>query len=225
MWDAQVDRLAEQAGELRLSILNENASPVGRKWLNTTPCFQPLRLSDAAISTGLLYRTLAQPFRKICKCGKEMELLHEEVCAHSNHMVRHYHVRNEIAAGLRKIPSTQVILDPPTNDGLRRNDIGLRGPGTTGRRSVDYDLNIYSNAQSNARSTLHRRIKDAKKMPTMKERLDKWLTRVERKATDSRPDGPFEFQPLVISNGWRVFARYGQNFECVVGGDGQGGDE
>jgi len=38
MWEVQLDRLATQVGELRTGILIENASVVGRKWLNTIPC-------------------------------------------------------------------------------------------------------------------------------------------------------------------------------------------
>ena len=130
-----------------------------------------------------------------------MELLHAEVCAHSNHVVQHNNVQNEIASGLGKIPWMQVILEPPTSDGLCWNDISLRGPSLVGRRSCDYDLKIYSTAQLAAHLVQHRPLKNAYMMQTIRERMDRWLDSIEKKATDHRPESDFDFKPLVISTG------------------------
>lgn len=74
------------------------------------------------------------------QCGKDAELLHEKTCAQTNHVHRHNGIRDHTAAALGKCVPTEVIVEPQSDEGARRKDIGLRGPGRSGRRALDYDL-------------------------------------------------------------------------------------
>jgi len=214
MCKARVDDLAEKVGELRMSVMVENASALGRKWLNTIPLFQPLRIPDATISTGLRYRTLAKSYRPTCRCGKDAELMHEETCPQTNHTHRHNEIRDHIAAALSKCVPTEVIVEPHSDEGARRNDIGLRGPGRSGRRALDYDLKVFSMNRAEASESLHRPNKKDNKMQEMKERCDKWLASVEKRTVKKAPQTRVaEFRPLVISTGGLMASDTAKEFE------------
>jgi hypothetical protein len=213
MWEGQLEKIAVEAGAEGTTLLLENASEIGRRWLDTIPYFQHIRLSDANVSAGLRYRTLARHHRTVCKCGKPAGVLHEEVCSLVNHVERHNSVRDDILAALRRLPSTEVIREPSTDDGLRRNDIGLRGPGRFGRRNLDYDLKVYSPSQANTRATLHRWIEGQDVLSQMRERCSKWFSAVEKRTTDNAPASRVEFRPLVLTTGGMMSANTAKEFE------------
>ncbi|WVF71400.1 hypothetical protein IAT40_006204 [Kwoniella sp. CBS 6097] len=219
MWEKQRDELIRRVDARRGIAIMENASPVGRKWLNTIPYFQPLRLGDAGVSAGLQVRTLARTYRSVCRCGRSAtSFLHEDVCSGVYQTARHDNVRDIIARSLRQIPSTEVTVEPRTLEGQRRNDIGLRqftpsdsvislrGPGRTGRRNIDYDLKVYS---CFGIKSLPRRNDDAsRRVPETADPVEhrlrhclKYLATVEDKADKNKPESRTDFQALVISTG------------------------
>jgi len=62
-------------------LVTEAASPIGRKWLSIIPYYQPLRLSDYDIATGLSYPLLSSINLGNCLwCGDDAKLGHDEVC-------------------------------------------------------------------------------------------------------------------------------------------------
>lgn len=72
MWAEKADRLLDGLGDWERKTVIDNSTTLGRRWLNTIPYFQPLRLSDYEISTGLHLRTPASGCRPVClHCGAE----------------------------------------------------------------------------------------------------------------------------------------------------------
>lgn len=217
MWEGQRDELMRRVDPVRAMGMLENASLLGRSWLNIIPYFQPLRLADSAISTGLHVRTLARSFRPVCLCGAPAEFLHHDVCSRIGGTKRHNDIRDDMAAALRHLPATTVLTEPTTDEGRRRNDIGIRdgqstsahlmvrGPGETGRRNIDYDLKVYS-----ANSTLvFRRGRGAVKPPAAdvdpvqhyQAISDKWMAKVAQGTDKNKPETQVDFRPLVMSAG------------------------
>ncbi|KAK4685369.1 hypothetical protein P7C73_g4779, partial [Tremellales sp. Uapishka_1] len=182
----------------------ENASVIGHSG-STIPLFYSLRLNDSTVSTGLCIRTLARHHRPVCKCGLPADFLHEEVCSRASQVGRHNNVRDVIAKYLRRIPNTDVHVEPGTSEGGRRSVIGLRGPGGSGRRDVDYDLKIYSAEASTASlSGLDRRRPSGDTVDLndfSREQCQKWLAFVSRRAERNKPDSRVDFEPLVLSSG------------------------
>ena len=203
MWEEKQQTLAKVAGPFRASIILENSSVVARKWLETLPLFQPLRISNSAVATGLRYRTLAKPHQPGCRCGKMTDLGHEETCSHSNFVARHNSVRDAIAAALRTAVSTNVITELRTDDGLRRNNVGLRGPGKSGRCDIDYDIKVYSMCNQYGARSIHRPIKhtEADHLKVVEERTTKWFQAIEAKTTYNAPENHVQFKPFVLSSG------------------------
>jgi len=110
-------------------------------WINSIPYFYSLRLSDSAISTGIGIRTLAKPHRPTCKCGKQDDLLHDEVCGKVAQAARHNHIRDIVAKFLRQRPSTDVI----TPKSVYASDAGLGRR----RRAGDTDPVLFHRTQFN----------------------------------------------------------------------------
>ncbi len=158
----------------------------------------------SAISTGICIRTLARPHRPVCKCGQETDILHDRVCTKVAQAARHDHVRDIIAKYLRQAPFTDVITEPRTSEGSRRNDMGIRGTGGRGRRDIDCDVKVYplrGTAASRAGLARRRREADTDPVKFIRAQFGKFLTAVERRAEANRPDFQVAFKPLVISTG------------------------
>ena len=171
---------------------------------NSIPYFYSLRLSDSAISTGIGIRTLAKPHRPTCKCGKQADLLHDEVCGKVAQAARHNHIRDIVAKFLRQRPSTDVITEPHSSEGRRRNDIGVRGPGRTGRRDLDYEVKVYSPKSvyaSDAGLGRRRRAGDTDPVLFHRTQFNEFLAAVDKMAEADKPDSRVEFKPLVFSTG------------------------
>lgn len=172
-------------------MLLETASAVGRQWINSIPYFYSLRPSDSAISTGISIRTLAQPYRPVCKCIHETDILHDEVCAKVAQAARHNHVRDIIAKHLRQRPSTDVHIEPYTSEGVRGNDIGIRGPGRGGTRDIDYDAKVYSPKSVRAADAgigRRRRAGDTDPVEFRRTQFNTFLAAVGNEATANKPD-------------------------------------
>jgi len=171
---------------------------------NSIPYFYSLRLSDSAISTGIGIRTLAKPHRPTCKCGKQADFLHDEVCGKVAQAARHNHIRDIVAKFLRQRPSTDVITEPHSSEGRRRNDIGVRGPGRTGRRDLDYEVKVYSPKSvyaSDAGLGRRRRAGDTDPVLFHRTQFNKFLAAVDKMAEADKPVSRVEFKPLVFSTG------------------------
>ena len=207
MFMRQRDELMEEMDGISAAMMLENASRIRRTWLNIKPLFYALRLSDSMISTGLCNRTLARSSRPVCKCGLPAHLLHEEVCSNDYHAIRHNKVRDIIAKHMRHIASTDIIVEPMTGDGSRRNDIGVRGPGPYGRHNIDYDLKIYTAAATNAgKSGLFRRrpAEDTDAFKFYQEQSEKWLSAIYNRAIKNKPESRTDFKPVTMSSGGLV---------------------
>jgi len=154
MWDDQRDSLLAKFDEKGRKAVVEAASPLGRLWLSVIPFFQPLRLSDYEISTGLHSRTLQHGSRMVCNfCGDPNELGHDEVCGERNRWTvkRHDAVKRALGGALASVDSTEVTMEPGTEEGRRRNDLQVRGRAMC--RPVDYDIKIYSLLDRDAHKT------------------------------------------------------------------------
>lgn len=108
-----------------------------------------------------------------------------------------------MARPLREVPSTEVLVEPGTQEGRRRNDIALRGPGQVGRRNIDYDLKIYSINSTYAfrDGTTAPRSQEADPVEYYRDLAERWMSRVERDTDRRRPEAQVEFKPLVLSSG------------------------
>ena len=85
MFEAEAERLADGMDDVQRKMLVENSTTLGRRWLDTIPYFQPLRLSDYDVSTGIHARTLVPGHSKVCNlCGNANKLGHDEICMGRN---------------------------------------------------------------------------------------------------------------------------------------------
>lgn len=81
LWDFQRATILDRLNDSERKRLIENASQMGKRWLNVIPCFQPLRLSNQEVATGLHDRTLVGSSIAICSfCGSDSPLGHDELC-------------------------------------------------------------------------------------------------------------------------------------------------
>ncbi len=81
MWETTQTDLIDTLDDTERKLLAEAASPLGRKWLNTIPFYQPLCLTDFEVSTALNYRTLAcSPLTTSSWCSRPNSLGHDELC-------------------------------------------------------------------------------------------------------------------------------------------------
>ncbi len=81
MWETTQTNLIDTLDDTERKLLSEAASPLGRKWLNTIPFYQPLCLTDFEVSTALNYRTLAcSPLTTCSWCSRPNSLGHDELC-------------------------------------------------------------------------------------------------------------------------------------------------
>lgn len=125
-------------------LLAENASPLGRKWLNAIPSTATHALNNNDIQANLHYRTL-YPTRPLCRlCNTSSYRGHAEVCRGRNRFSvgRHETIKHALAGGLRSVPNTAVKEEPYIRGSTRRNDIEVRHIGDLVRHIPveQYDL-------------------------------------------------------------------------------------
>lgn len=155
MWELQQTTILEGLNDPARKRLIENASKIGKRWLNVILYFQPLRLSNQEVATGLHDRTLVESSIAICSfCGSDSPLGHDELCRSRNSWAQRPHdsINRIIHRGLQSIEGAVVSLDPRTLEGQRRNDLRVRG--RCGLHATDYDLKVYCLNDRDARSTL-----------------------------------------------------------------------
>jgi hypothetical protein len=124
---------------------------------------------------------------------------------HSTFTSRHNGIRDIIAKYLARGPNTEVWTEPGANE-HRRNDIGLRGPGRTGRRNIDYDVKVYSMTNQKGTRAIQKQLKDSTITQNVVLRGDEEAHRHLLKAIDSwaseqAPGSQAEFRPLAFSTG------------------------
>ncbi|OXG82729.1 hypothetical protein C350_02677 [Cryptococcus neoformans MW-RSA36] len=130
MWEHQQTTILEGLNDPGRKRLVENASRVGKRWLNVVPYFQPLRISNQEVATGLHDRTLVGSSLAICSlCGSGSPLGHDELCRSRNSWAqpRHDSINRIIHRGLQSIEGAVVSIEPRTLEGQRRNDLRVRG--------------------------------------------------------------------------------------------------
>ena len=152
----QRDALADTLTAPERAQLLESASVLGRKWLDTIPFNNSLRLSDFDLSAALQVRTMVPERDTHCQhCGAPSDLGHDEVC-HQRHpwtLWRHEAVKNAIGNALGTLHGITARLEPPTHGTSRRNDISIvsrSGP----IRSEEFDISVVSLASQAARAAV-----------------------------------------------------------------------
>ena len=209
MWNEKSERIVEGLGDIGRKLLIENSTTFGRKWLSSIPYFQPLRLTDYDISTGLHYRTLASGSRGICKwCGDENRLGHDEVCMRRNRWAirRHDEVKRAMFKALVSLDNTIAETEPDTAEGRRRNDIRISGRGVLGR--LDFDIKVYSLVDADATKTTTSPEPGVTLRDHALSRVLHHLGQIEKKTITNAPQQGSsilnDLRPLVLSAGGLV---------------------
>ena len=199
----------EAMADVQRKMVNGNSTTLSRKWLTLMPYFQPPRLSDNEILTGLHSLTLVPVHHRVCfLCGGKNKLGHDEIRTGRNRwrwtVRRHGALKNAFAKALSTLISTSVDVEPSTLEGQRRNDIHVRGRGPNGGRALDYDVKIYSllTSVANKTTTNHDPALSAAAHALPDGRTT--CQRVSARATNRPPEIIGDFRALVVSVGGLV---------------------
>jgi len=137
------------------------------------------------------------------QCGDPNELGHDEVCGGRNRWTvkRHDAVKRALGGALASVDSTEVTMEPGTEEGRRRNDLQVRGRAMC--RPVDYDIKIYSlldrDAHKTTTSTKGNSIGDHITSQALR-----WLETIEKRTLARAPASLAILRPLVFSPGGLV---------------------
>jgi hypothetical protein len=113
MYEAMRDKLLLRLDEDQSAEVVENASYLGRQWLDTLPLDSLTELSGAAIQCGLRVRAL--PFVTRCSRSSEVRKLgHEQTCLamQSQRTGRHWHINFLLLRFLKRVKIGQTIAVP-----------------------------------------------------------------------------------------------------------------
>lgn len=146
MWKEKLAAIFTGLSDVEMKLIVENSSSLGRRWLSTIPYYQPLRLTDFEISTGINYRLLSPSPNTSCSwCGSSNNLGHDEVCRTRplRTVARHDSVVRVLYAALRTVDPT-AEYEPHSFEGRRRNDLRMRGSSRLGHSQLDFDVKVYS---------------------------------------------------------------------------------
>lgn len=203
MWEHQQTAILEGLNDPGRKRLIENASGIGKRWLNVVPYFQPLRLSNQEVATGLHDRTLVGSSLAICSfCGSDSPLGHDELCRSRNSWAqrRHDSINRIIHRGLQSVEGAVVSIEPRTLEGQRRNDLRVRG--RCGLHATDYDLKVYCLNDRDARSTTSAKPAASSLTNHVLNRCLSWLDKVSENATRKAPATHSGlFKAVVMSTG------------------------
>ncbi|UOH85594.1 hypothetical protein LQV05_002423 [Cryptococcus neoformans] len=206
MWEHQQTTILEGLNDPGRKRLVENASRIGKRWLNVVPHFQPLRLSNQEVATGLHDRTLVGSSLAICSfCGSDSPLGHDELCRSRNSWAqrRHDSINRIIHRGLQSVEGAVVSIEPRTLEGQRRNDLRVRG--RCGLHATDYDLKVYCLNDRDARSTTSAKSAASSLTNHVLNRCLSWLDKVSENATRKAPATHSGlFKAVVLSTGGLV---------------------
>jgi len=204
MWKEQRDNLLKDMDDKARKLLTEAASPIGRKWISIIPYNPTLRLSDYDVATGLAYRLQSPPETGHCLwCGDKAELGHDELCLTRPRgtIGRHDAIVRTIGRYLASDHSTQVEIEPHTQEGRRRNDIQWKGAPSHGRATVHFDVKVVSLLGAKSHKTTTRAPAETELVAHATKQCIKHLDSVGRHATSVRPLSTASFKPLVFSTG------------------------
>lgn len=112
--------LADFRNDLSLAeikALTENASYLGRKWLNLLPIQKSARFTDPEFTEAIRSRLLApvRPLDHPCgHCGNRTNIGHEDICkgAVRKYTARHDQITKAIVKSLKSRPDLQVEFEP-----------------------------------------------------------------------------------------------------------------
>jgi hypothetical protein len=203
--------LQQRLSPVQVAMFEENASKIGRKWLNVIPYSSFLTLSDYEVSTALHHHTLCGGDTPLCSlCGLENAVGHEEVCTGRANfrLARHELVKHALMNTLDTIAETTVEAEPLVPGSNLRTDFRVSGQAaTTGGRS-EYDLTIVSLA---AAGRSGQSVSDYLESVRM-EKMAKYSSRT---ATPFHPvvlgsGGAIESKSLEILKGWNKLLSLGQ---------------
>jgi len=204
MWKDQQDNLLKNMDDKARKLLVEAASPIGRKWISIIPYNPTLRLSDYDVATGLAYRLQSPSDTGHCLwCGDKSELGHDELCLTRPRATigRHDAVVRTIGRYLASDHSTQVEIEPHTQEGRRRNDIQWNGAPSHGRATIHFDIKVVSLLGAKSHKTTTRAPAETELVTHAAKQCIKHLDAVGRHATSVRPLSTATFKPLVFSTG------------------------
>nr|AFI41156.1 reverse transcriptase [Pyricularia oryzae]AFI41157.1 reverse transcriptase [Pyricularia oryzae]AFI41158.1 reverse transcriptase [Pyricularia oryzae] len=105
----------------QLNALTENASYLGRKWLNILPIQKSNRLTDWEMAEAVRLRLLApvKPLTHPCNhCGNRTNINHEDVCkgAVRKYTARHDQINRSFVNSLKSRPEIDVEIEPDLNN-------------------------------------------------------------------------------------------------------------
>jgi hypothetical protein len=168
------------------------------------PYYQPLRMFDYDIATGLAYRQPVRPPQGHCLwCGDKADLGDDEICLVQLRATigRHDAVVWVIGKHLSSDHSTKVDVEPHTHEGRRRNDIRWHGAPNHGRGTIDFDIKVVSLLDSKSHLTTTRLPANTKLATHATQQSLKFLDSHGSKATVDSPLASNTFKPLVFSTG------------------------
>ncbi len=202
MWKEQSTTTFADLSDVEKKLVVENSTPLGRRWLSTIPYYQPLRLTDFEISTGIHYRLLSpSPGTSCTWCAQSNQLGHDELCRLRplRTVARHDSIARIFHSALRIVdPSAEH--EPHTFEGRRRNDVRLHASLGLGA-AIDFDIKIYSLFGSKTRRADARRPPNVTALDHALAQSTKYLDRIGRTATRVRPLTAGSFKPIVLSTG------------------------
>jgi hypothetical protein len=204
MWKDQRDALLKDMDDKARKLLMEAASPIGRKWISIIPYNPTLRLSDYDVATGLAYRLQSPSETGHCLwCGDKAELGHDELCLvrPRGTIGRHDAIVRTVGRYLASDHSTQVEIEPHTQEGRRRNDIQWKGAPSHGRATVHFDVKVVSLLGAKSHKTTTKAPAETELATHAAKQCIKHLDTVGRHATSVRPLSTATFKPLVFSTG------------------------
>ena len=147
LFEDQYQQLLQVLSPHQKSLLDDNSSKNGRKWLTTIPFNKSLSLSDSEVSVTLHYRLLTPGSNNMCSfCGLDNSAGHDDVCNSrpNRRLARHEYIKRVLVNFLKSVPDTTVTLEPQTVRGSLRTDFRLSGPAATVGGQTEYDLTIIS---------------------------------------------------------------------------------
>ncbi|KAE8217098.1 hypothetical protein CF319_g8737 [Tilletia indica] len=201
-------KLEEEKDYDRAKTVSGGSSLLSWLWMVSTPYDISTTLSNNALSVGLWNPSLLAAPRPTCPdCGEVYIHGHDDTCRPRMHRrtKRHDGIRNLLAAAIRRIKDSTVIIEPRIEERLsqHRSDMPVSGPAAPGL--VEYDLTCISVHSKDAR--LKHRSKEVKEVLGelgFRAAVEKVIelqmeARAEKKRRKYAGIITLAFQPLVIT--------------------------
>ena len=200
-----------------MATLCENATVLGRKWLSAFPSTPLLTLSDHAIASNLMVRTLSQSEEvpTCALCARNNELGHSDVCLDAFRNVRrHDGIWDAIVDCLRNVEGLDVEKEPtiPLHEQIhnvgdqapRRNDIRIKSLATRGFAAAEFNIKVGGLRAVSFCNWAGGGPRTADMMADVQVRLSKGFAAWQQKKInefDLSPQSTINFHPLIFSAG------------------------